>query len=91
MLREIASVSLEQTQLQDEQLTLKSESVTGQPLLEQFIQPENQGRVIGFESIFAQQFVRALGKTDRGIDYKGSCDCDAGPCINCNCNCHVCT
>lgn len=48
----------------------------------------SQERVIGFESIFTQPFVHALGKTDKGLDYAGSCDCDAG-CFNCNCNCVI--
>jgi len=44
---------------------------------------------LGFESIINQPFVKSLGKTTQGLDYAGSCDCDAGPCYNCNCNCVI--
>lgn len=52
-------------------------------------QLKSQEQVIGFESIFARPFAQALGKPDKGLDYAGSCDCDAGPCYSCNCNCVI--
>jgi len=87
MLREVENESLEQAQLQNEQLTPKYEFAANQLLAEQ-TQLQSQRRTMEFESIFTQPFVQALGRTDRGIDYAGSCDCDAG-CFNCNCNCVI--
>lgn len=87
MLREVESELLEQTKLQNEPLTPKCKFTANQLLAEQ-TRSQSQERSLGFESIFAQPFVQALGRTDRGLDYVGSCDCDAG-CFNCNCNCVV--
>lgn len=85
MLKERDSKTLEQTDVQSEQPNPEYKVMANQLLMEQV---QTLRRVMEFESIFVQPFVKALGKTDKGIDYAGSCDCDAG-CFNCNCNCVI--